>query len=95
MEHVYLRAPFNVAVCDLANKMQAAEAVVAHVLARDVLAWLSGLAATDSQIAGLNRAPEQTVDFLVALSQPFSSETKSAFVAPRVPVFGAMANFFL
>lgn len=35
---MYLRAPFNVAVCDLANKMQAAEAVVAHVLARDVLA---------------------------------------------------------
>lgn len=38
MDCAYLRAPFNVVVCNFANKVQAAEAVVAHVLARDARA---------------------------------------------------------
>lgn len=71
MEHAYFHATFSIAVCSLANKL--AEATVAHVLAGDVLARLFELTASDFQVAGLNRTPEQTLNCPVALSQPFSN----------------------
>lgn len=73
MERAYLHAPFKVAVCDSANETAGSRSGSGTDLAGDMLARLFGLTASDFQIAGLNRAPEQTLNCPVALSQPFSN----------------------